>query len=196
MKISSAIPRSSFLSAEKDMNIIVDQMLYNERLKRLLYYTTPDCLNKDNLTEEQSLSLIGKNIKNVPKLKIDTEVLNYIIINFDNFTMNATNEQFRDNIIEFDILCHIDQWELKDFQLRPYKIAAEIDSMFNGKHLTGIGTLQFVGATQILLTNEYAGFCLTYMAIHGEEDKKGMGNPNDEAKFLEDFEARKEHALK
>jgi hypothetical protein len=35
---------------------------------------------------------------------------------------------------------------LKDFELRPYKIAAEIDTMFNNKHLSGIGLLQFMGA--------------------------------------------------
>jgi len=35
---------------------------------------------------------------------------------------------------------------LKDSQLRPYKIAAELDTMFNGKLLTGIGELNFLGA--------------------------------------------------
>ena len=34
---------------------------------------------------------------------------------------------------------------------------------------------------------EYAGLCLMYQAIHGEEDKKFMPNPADEEKFLEDF---------
>ena len=109
-------------------------------------------------------------------------------INFDNFTPNANNPEFRDNIIEFDIICHFDQWHMKDFQLRPYKIAAEIDSMFNDKHLTGIGTLQFLGANQIILTDEFAGFCLMYSAIHGEEDKKFMPNPADEEQFLENFD--------
>nr|DAD78716.1 MAG TPA: hypothetical protein [Siphoviridae sp. ctB3v5] len=31
--------------------------------------------------------------------------------------------------------------------MRPFKIAAEIDSMFNKSKLTGIGELQFLGAT-------------------------------------------------
>jgi hypothetical protein len=46
------IPESSFLSTEKDMNIIVDKFLKNERLKRLLYYTTPDALHRPNLTDD------------------------------------------------------------------------------------------------------------------------------------------------
>jgi hypothetical protein len=123
--------------------------------------------------------MFGKNIKMVPKLYIDNSVLNYIIVSFDNFTPNVTNPEFRDNIIEFDIICHYDQWTLKDFQLRPYKIAAEIDSMFNEKHLTGIGTLKFLGANQMILTDEYAGLCLMYAAVHGEEDKTNMPNPKD-----------------
>ena len=131
--------------------------------------------------------MFGKNIKQVPKLYVDGSVLNYIIIGFDNFTPNRTNPEFRDNIIEFDIICHFDQWQLSDFKLRPYRIAAEIDSMFNDKHLTGIGTLQFLGANNIILTDEYAGVCLMYTAIHGDEDKKGMPNPMDEEQFIENF---------
>ena len=179
-------PKSSFLSMEKDLNLIINKMFKNERLKRLLYYTDKNALNKPNITEDQSLELINKNIKIVPKLYVDSSVLNYIIINFDKFTPSR-NPEFRDNIIEFDIVCHFDQWQLEDFALRPYKIAAEIDSMFNNTHLTGIGELQFIGATQTVLTDEFAGVCLMYEATHGGEDKKFMPNPKDEERFLKDF---------
>ena len=181
------MPKSSFLSMEKDTSLIVNKMLDNPRLKRLLYYTSKDALNRPNLNEDQSLDLINKNIKIVPKLYVDGSVLNYIVINFKNFTPSE-NPEFRDNIIEFDIVCHFDQWQLQDFALRPYKIAAEIDSMFNNTHLTGIGLLQFVGATQTVLTDEFAGVCLLYEATHGGEDKKFMPNPKDEERFQQDFE--------
>ena len=186
MVIKSPQPKSSFLSTEKDMNLIVSSMIKNERLKRLLYHTSRDALNQRNLTEDESLSLFGKNIKIVPKLTVDRTVLNYVTISFDNFTPSG-NPEFRDNIIEFDIICHFDQWNLQDFALRPYKIAAEIDSMFNGQHLTGIGELNFLGANQIILTDEFAGLCLMYSAVHGEEDKKFMPNPRDEEQFMEDW---------
>ena len=181
------MPKSSFLSMEKDTSLIVNKMLDNPRLKRLLYYTSKDALNRPNLNEDQSLDLINKNIKIVPKLYVDGSVLNYIVINFKNFTPSE-NPEFRDNIIEFDIVCHFDQWQLQDFALRPYKIAAEIDSMLNHTHLTGIGLLQFVGATQTVLTDEFAGVCLLYEATHGGEDKKFMPNPKDEERFQQDFE--------
>ena len=190
MKIQSYVyPKSSFLSAEKDMNIIVDRMMKNDRLKKMLYYTTRDCLNKPRLTDDQTAELFGKNIKIVPKLYVDGSVLNYIIISFDNFTRNGDNPEFRDNIIEFDIICHFDQWHMKDFALRPYKIAAELDTMFDEQRLTGIGKLEFLGANQMILTDEFAGLCVMYKAIHGEEDKKGMLNPADEEEYVKNFDA-------
>ena len=139
-------PKSSFLSTEKDTSIIVNMMMKNDRLKKMLYYTSRDCLSRPKLTEDQTLELFGKQIKLVPKLYVDNTVQNYIIVSFDNFSQNDTNPEFRDNLIEFDIICHFDQWHMKDFELRPYKIAAELDSMFDKKHLTGIGELQFAGA--------------------------------------------------
>lgn len=180
-------PKSSFLSIQKDLEIITNKMIKNTRLQRLLYYTTSDALDKEDVPEKEVYQLFKKNIKIVPKLYIDGSVLNYIIISFDNFTANATNPEFRDNIISFDIICHFDQWDLKDFQLRPYMIAAEIDSMLDGKHLTGIGDLQFLGANQLVLNDEYAGVSLMYQTIHGEEDKKNMLNPIDDQKFIDEF---------
>lgn len=187
------IPKSSFLSMEKDTGIIINEILKNNRLKKLLYYTTNDAMEKPNLTEDQSLSLLGTNIKIVPKLYVDGSVLNYILINFDNF-IPSENPEFRDNTIQFDIICHFDQWNLKDYALRPYKIAGEIDSMFNLKKLTGIGYLEFVGATQIVLSDEFAGLCLMYRTVHGGEDEKYMPTYPDknsgkikEEQFIKEF---------
>ena len=187
------IPKSSFLSMEKDTGIIINEILKNNRLKKLLYYTTSDAMERPNLTEDESLSLLGTNIKIVPKLYVDGSVLNYILINFDNF-IPSENPEFRDNTIQFDIICHFDQWNLKDYALRPYKIAGEIDSMFNLKKLTGIGYLEFMGATQIVLTDEFAGLCLMYRTVHGGEDEKYMPTYPDknsgkikEEQFIKEF---------
>ena len=179
MKIQSyTYPKSSFLSVEKDMNIIVDYIIKNERLKKLLYYTSKDCLSKSKLTDDETAELFGNNIKIIPKLYVDGSVLNYLVISFDTFIPDKENPEFRDNYIEFDIVCHYDQWHLQDFELRPFKIAAEIDTMFNDQRLTGIGKLKFIGAAQFTLTDEYAGICMLYQATHGEEDKKNVLNPS------------------
>jgi hypothetical protein len=53
MKVQTyTYPKSSFLSLEKDMGIITSTMMQNERLKKLLYYNTKDCLDMPKLTEK------------------------------------------------------------------------------------------------------------------------------------------------
>ena len=179
-------PKSSFLSINKDMRLLIDKFLSNNRLCNLLYYTSKDALDQPKLSDEQKISMFGKQLKIVPKLYVDGSVLAYVIISFDNF-VESENPEFRDNVIEFDVICHFDQWQLKDFDLRPYRIVAEIDSMLNGQKLTGIGRLEFLGANQILLTDEFAGICLMYRTYHGEEDKKKMPNPDEQEQFELDF---------
>ena len=80
MKIQTyTYPKSSFLSMEKDMGILVDQIMKDDRLKKLLFYTTKDCLNRPKLTEDESLSLFGQQIKIVPTVNIDESISNYIL---------------------------------------------------------------------------------------------------------------------
>ena len=178
-------PKSSFLSIDKDMNQITNRILDNDRLCKMLYYSSPDALRREPLTLEQKQSMFGKNIKIVPKLTVDNEVLQYLVIGFSNFITNPTNPQFRDHTIEFDIVCHFDQWTLGDFALRPYKIAAELDTMVNNRKFAGIGLLEFVGATPIMLTDEFGGLCLMYRTVNGEDDKKHA--PVDQADIVKNF---------
>lgn len=172
--------KSSFLSVEKDMSLIVDKMMSNQRLKKLLYYTQRDALRQPNLSEEESIGLLGSHIRIVPKLYVEAPVKAYIVISFNNFIQNFTNPEFRDNDISFFIMCHYDQWQLEDFQLRPYRIAAELDSMFDKKRFTGIGRLEFQGTQGISISDELAGLHLSYRAIHGGEDKVHALSPEQE----------------
>lgn len=196
MRIQGTQPlKSAFLSVEKDMTIITKKILENKRLQRLLYYTDkdPTCLEKEEVSPEMAVKLFGRNIKITPKMHVDKEVLNYIFISFDNFVPNDTNPQYRNNQIAFDIICHNDQWQLKDFQLRPYRIAAEIDTMFNNQKLTGIGTLQFLGAANINVNDEFSGITIFYAAIHGDEDKNSylaQSTEQEQKAFDEAFEKR------
>ena len=115
MIIKDPVPKSSFLSVEKDMSLIANMFLNNPRLKKLLFYTSPDSLSRPSVSDDDAINMFGKNIKIIPRIEVDSTVMNYIIINIDKFIPNLKNPEFRDSIIEFDILCHFDQWQLKDF---------------------------------------------------------------------------------
>lgn len=158
----------------KDTSLIMQKILSNKRVLRLLYYTSPDCLEKtkSDLTSEQIKEMFtSKQISNVPKVKIDADKKTYLRVTFDSFTPNGTNTFYRDHIVEIKIICHFDDWDLKDFELRPYRIAGEIDAMLDKQHLTGIGELTFISADQDIYDEEYGGVTLRYLAIRGHEDE-------------------------
>ena len=167
MKLNTVeFTKSTFLTAEKDLFNIINKLLGNENLKRLLYYPTKDALDKPLLTKQQSLELMNKNIKVVPKILAEETVESYVIITFDNFFTNENNPEFRDNTITFDIICHMDTWVMNNYQLRPYKIMGEIDGMLNNSKLNGIGVVEFLSANQLILNDIFAGFSLSYRGVN------------------------------
>jgi len=175
---------SSFLSCEKDTELIVRKLLvdskpYSDELKRLLLINTKDCLDDrtnpaylEKIRNTSIADLVDEGyIRCQPKLKFgeNEEVKSYILISYDNFTPTS-NLHFRDCIVEIDILCHIDAWDLGNFRQRPIKIMGYIDGILANNRLTGIGTLEFIGANEIVLSEELAGYCLMYRAVHGDDD--------------------------
>ena len=176
--------KSSFLSCEKDTETIikklfVDSKPYSDMLKRLLLINTPDCLNdmtnpaylkKIKETSIQDLKEQGY-LRFGPKIALgeNEEVKSYIRLSFDHFTPSR-NEYFRDCIVEIDILCHPEYWDIGNFRQRPLKIAGYIDGILNENKLSGIGTLNFAGCNELLLDENLAGYCLMYTAVHGNDD--------------------------
>ena len=183
----STIPlKSSFLSFEKDVETILKKLFVENRnasedLKRLLIINTKNCLDdldseviKKTLQEKGSVAKLREAgyIRLTPKVEMGEheEVKSYILISFDNFTPNRTNPEFRDCTVTFDVVCHTDYWDLGNFRLRPLKILGYIDGILNESRLSGIGTLNFLGARELILSPELSGYSLMYEAVHGSDD--------------------------
>lgn len=176
---------SSFLSFEKDCELILKKLFiesqpYSDYLKRLLVINTSDCLDINNADYNQIIQKTKVHdlrekgyILLEPKIKLKEheEVKSYLIFTFDDFTTNNTNPEFRDCTVYIDVICHIDYWDLGNYQMRPLKICGYIDGLLNNTHLTGIGKFQFLGCNEIVLNEHFAGFCLQYRAIHGSDDR-------------------------
>ena len=78
--INYSFPESSFLAVEKDMGLLVDKFLKNDRLKKLIYYDVPNALDQPPVPQDKALDMFGKQIKIVPKLKVDKPEFCYIVI--------------------------------------------------------------------------------------------------------------------
>lgn len=163
---------SSFMIVETITEKVVKLLMNNERLKRLLYYSDRHALSLPKLTQEQSFSLIDKNIKTVPKLEVDMDTEPYILISFDNFVPQPNQTTFRSITLEIDIFCSYKDWQLNDFKLRPYSIAGEIDALLNNSFVTGVGLADFTGAQRIMLNPFIGGISLYYNLETFKDDIK------------------------
>ena len=183
----STIPlESSFLSFEKDVETIlralfVQSQPHSDKLKRLLVLNTKDCLDNEssqvynNKIKEMTLAKLIEEgyIRLNPKIRMPEheELKSYILISCDNFTPNQENSYYRDCTLTFDVICHIDCWDIGDYRVRPIKIVGYLDGLLNNAKLSGIGTLNFLGCSEIILNEDLAGYSLTYRAIHGNDDR-------------------------
>lgn len=168
-------PKSSFNSMNKDYQVIIQKILSNDNLKKMLYYPVKECMSMPALTQEQTYSLIENgNIRIVPKITVEDDLPIYIVVTFNNFYTNVSNPEYRDCTLSFDIICHFDTWNLGDFKLRPYSIAGELDGMFNDTNLIGMGKLYFVGADYTIMDSNIAALSLRYRLIHGETEDKNV----------------------
>lgn len=166
-------PKSSLLGMPKDAAIIMERILSNQKLLKLLTYETRDWESKPTVTKEQIKEMFESNqISSVPMIQIDKKEKTYLRLTYGAVTKNATNPEYRNNTFGIDIICHYDNWDLGDFELRPYRIAGEIDAMLDGTHLTGIGELEFISAVPCIYDDNFAGVTLTYLAIRGQEDTR------------------------
>jgi len=175
--------KSTFLSCETDQETIwrrlfIESRPYSDKLKRLLVLNTADCLDDSQVQYQEIIDQMNlqdlkdkQYLKNVPKLEFGEheEVKAYILLEFDDF-IPTSNPQYRDCTITFSIICHLDYWELDDYKLRPYQIAGYIDGILNGTKLSGIGTLQFMGASEIVMNEYLGGIVLRYIATHSNAD--------------------------
>lgn len=142
---------------------IANRLMQNQRICRLLKYQVRDPFNKDKYPDVDGADLINKQILIIPKIFDDsTEKMSYITAIFTNYTVNQLNPDFKWANIRFDIACPYEEWLLDEASLRPYLLMQEVDNMFNGAKMSGIGTLQFVRAETLTLTGEIGGYSMLY----------------------------------
>lgn len=190
MRVDLATPSisTSFINCEKDIELILRKLFieskpYSDTLKRLLVINQKDCLDNktsevyNKIIKDMSLKKLRDEgyIKLEPKLSFQEseERKSHIFISLDNFIPNASNPQYRDFNIFFDILCHTDDWDLGDYRLRPLKIAGYIDGILNKTKMNNIGRFEFLGCNELIMDESLSGYTLGYRVINDiEEDKK------------------------
>ena len=118
-------------------NVIGERILRNQNLCKLLYYYSPvDTYNFDPLAQpdiDDTSILLMNHVFPMPKLPdLETEQKGYLTVTLSGGDRYSTDENtgFRRINLVFDIIVHLKSWLIKD-SYRVYRIAEEIDKMFN-----------------------------------------------------------------
>lgn len=142
---------------------IANKMCQNQSLCRLLKYQTRQPFSS-LLPDLDGDELLHKQILVVPKIpENDDELVSFVVARFDRFIKSEANPEFKTVTLRFDIACPYEEWALDGQSMRPYLIMAEIDKMFNGARLAGIGKVSFVNADPLILTPQIGGYSMVFM---------------------------------
>lgn len=100
---------------------IANKIINNQTICRLLKYQDTDPFSKEH-EDVDGAELLHKQIVIVPKIPEDGIECSFVVVVFNDFTINQANPDFKLTSIRFDILCPFSEWVLNAANLRPYLI--------------------------------------------------------------------------
>lgn len=139
---------------------IADKIVKNTELCKMLKYS--DIRSGANCPNFNSIELLNENIVLKPLLPKDDAKESYLVILLTNFQEDPGNPDFKILSIRFDIFVPYADWDKMDGNLKPFAIMSEVDKMFNGARLNGIGTLKFADADLVTLGDNMGGYSVVY----------------------------------
>jgi hypothetical protein len=151
-----------FTELSTGVNKIVELLLADEDLCKLLYYTSSTPLTQIPLPDPTVL--LFENIYPYMKIpEIQEKQKSIVGVVLTNANLTDTNKKFKEYLIIFNIICHVDLWKIKG-SLRPYEIAERIDTIFNERreNVLSMGKILMEDFLYREFNNKFTGYYLTY----------------------------------
>ena len=121
---------------------IMNRLMANQNLLKLLYYTDKDPLSNPDLTDEQIKNeVFEKLIKIVPRVgpkETANSIISMRVVRGRNI---SANDDFQQLLLSFEVFVPLTQWIIKNTNLRPFCILSEIKESLNGKVVNGLGKI-------------------------------------------------------
>lgn len=152
----------------KDIGInlqrIMQRLMSNDDLVKLLYYTDKDPLSNQNLTEEQKeKEIFEKLIKIVPRIGPKETAQSIVAIRVVSGVKNRENTEFKDVTISIEVFVPLTQWIIKGTNLRPFAILGEIEKSLNGKVVEGLGRMKGGDFEFNFITDEISNYTQEFL---------------------------------
>lgn len=151
-----------FVNYGDKINKIIEMLLANQDLCKLLYYNDYNPLDQANISDTRVL-LLDK-IYPMPKYPdAEIEKTSRLCVYMSNIRPFGNNDGFVEPKLCFEVICHQDVW-LVDSNLRPFLIMNNIDEMFNNAFIPTLSTREsrLYLADIKLYADYYSGYILMY----------------------------------
>lgn len=146
-----------------NMQKIINRLMSNQNLMKLLYYTDKDPLAQPDLTEEQlDKEILEKLVKVVPRVGPKEDAKSMLGMRIVRGTQNSENMEFRDIMIQMEVFVPMTQWLIKNSNLRPFCIMGEILKTINNKNINGLGRITGGNFDLNFLTDEMSCYEMTF----------------------------------
>ena len=145
---------------------IINRLISNKDLLKLLYYNDKDPLSQPDLTEKQiKEEVLEKLIKIIPRIGPKETANSIVSIRVVSARRNLENNEFRDITIAVEIFVPLTQWIIKDSNLRPFAIMGEIQKSLDNKKINGLGRMIGGEFDLNFLTEEISAYEQSYRII-------------------------------
>ena len=154
--------------AELGVNLqkIINRLISNKDLLKLLYYNDKDPLSQPDLTEKQiKEEVLEKLIKIIPRIGPKETANSIVSIRVVSARRNLENNEFRDITLAVEIFVPLTQWIIKDSNLRPFAIMGEIQKSLDNKKINGLGKMIGGEFNLNFLTEEISAYEQSYRII-------------------------------
>lgn len=144
---------------------IINKLLSNQTLLRLLTYTDKDPLDPDKPNiKKRSVYQDGAhgNIRIVPMLPNKEDETSVLVLRVNRGVPASTNEEVLNIFFTIEIFVPMTQWVIKGDNLRPYAIMGEIQKSLQNEFINGLGTIRGSGFQSNFITEEMTNFMMHY----------------------------------
>lgn len=142
---------------------IVNRLMSNDDLIKLLYYEDQDPYSHPELSQEQKTKEIFQNlIKIVPDLGVIENSKSRLAIFVARGEKIADNKEFQYLSICIDSWVPLTQWIIKDSNLRPFAILGKIQESLEDKTINGLGKLVSDGFELLEVTQEQSCYRIIF----------------------------------
>jgi len=145
-----------------NINIILENIFDDQDLCKLIYYNEPNPLSQPNISD--TTTLLFDRVFPYPKKPRSESYKGTDLNIYFSSSKPQGNSAFRNTILCFDIMCHIDVWSIAS-ALRPYSISSKIDTIFNRLYNTdlSINYIFFQSWIPVQYSDYYYGYHLKYL---------------------------------